>query len=236
MKHNKTGIIENKENAASGAGANIGAAPAAALVAMDDENPQWLATQALQYHLVAKNSAGVAVMAAAYCGTILKRAKEMLPHGEFGKWAEQYLPLISAPTRSRYLALAEHLNAQIYHRDNFELSDIARISLPDPRDIHTTENNKLSLALQDIIDGRSLTDLYKDFGIIKGRVTKGNKAEQKVNEAIVNGMSKDEALAHVYALNLDAMLHDFDLHINHFCDEDYEKIKDSMTRILGKIS
>lgn len=38
-------------------------------------------------------------------GDLLKQAKEMVDHGEFGKWQEKHLSEIPETTRSRYLAL-----------------------------------------------------------------------------------------------------------------------------------
>lgn len=96
-------------------------------------------------------------------GITLSRAKDSLPHGHFAQWCSVYLPLIPERTARRYMSFASRLQDQ-----SIELAELCS----DPfllTNGHFNEAQREGIlkTVHDVADGKSLTDLYRDLGVIK---------------------------------------------------------------------
>lgn len=150
---------------------------------------------ALAFHQLSKNCAQYAVLYAARAGAELVRAKEACGHGQFEKWVNKNLPTIGARTARRYMALAEGLQTRLKESNRTSVSVLNLLDLPDPRDLKAVEHSKVAQAVQKISDGKTVTQLYLDLGIVKPRKSKGAEGEEKIRKAkaqLVGTMPEDE--------------------------------------------
>lgn len=98
-------------------------------------------------------------------GFELHAQKDELPHGRFEEWCEINLPEIGDASRARYMKFAVELQ-----RRHKELGPEARALLlagVDGGEVVRQENQtKLGEQIYELTDGASLTQLYKDTGVI----------------------------------------------------------------------
>lgn len=134
------------------------------------------AANILSLHQMAKNCANQAVMYAARCGAELNHAKEICKHGQFMKWMKKNVPEISDKTAERYMKLAEGISKRVLKFDT--VSNL--LQLPDPRDLKATAHSKVAQAVQKFVDGKTVTQLYLEFGIVKPKRTKVTKDNEKL--------------------------------------------------------
>lgn len=185
-----------------------------------DELRQVVANVVLFHHM-ANNSASQAVLFAAKCGAELNRAKEICGHGQFGKWIAKNIPEISNRTMQRYMILADTLEKKISKYDTMtNLQSIDLKALPDPRDIKSFSKCGVSEMVQKVTDGKSLSRLYEEFGIIKPRrmkksleedekiaksklAVKGKVSENKISKAATANRLTDEILAQATPDNIE---------------------------------
>ncbi len=139
---------------------------------------------ALAFHQLSKNCAQYAVLYAARSGAELIQAKEACGHGQFMKWVNKHLPSIGHQCANRYMSLAEGLQAKIKTLPNYaSVRNLNLLDLPDPRDLKSVEHSKVARAVQKISDGKTVTQLYLDLGIVKPRKTKSSVGTEKVRQA-----------------------------------------------------
>jgi hypothetical protein len=100
-------------------------------------------------------------------GAELLAVKEELPHGQFMKWCEQHLAQrsISYPTANRYMHVAEALQTKFLAAKKIELPQLTLTS--SGGDIPESALSIISEAVREVIDGKSLNDLYRELGHVK---------------------------------------------------------------------
>lgn len=105
------------------------------------------------------------VVMAFVIGFELTAQKDVLAHGRFEQWCEINLPEIKQQQRSRYMKFSVELQRR--HR---ELGPEARALLltnTDGGEVVRQENQtRLGEQIYELTDGASLTQLYKDTGVI----------------------------------------------------------------------
>jgi hypothetical protein len=96
-------------------------------------------------------------------GVELHRVKESLAHGQFLKWREDNLSKIPARTATHYMAFAEVLISKSKAVANLTQKpmQITNGEIPE------RDQKAILEAVFEFADGRSLTDLYRDLGIIR---------------------------------------------------------------------
>lgn len=116
-----------------------------------------------QYHY--KKSVVSAIMV----GVLLSHAKENFVHGDFQQWIKGKLPHISYATANRYRKLAEGIrDNEKLRRATFDFDRLLQLPfLPDD------EQAKLLSKVEKLTDGKSLTQLYFDFDVVKKPDPKG---------------------------------------------------------------
>jgi hypothetical protein len=100
-------------------------------------------------------------------GVALHRAKAALAHGLFGQWIEENFSTGPCPlterTAQRYMRFAEELISK-----SDTVSDLTRQPLLLTNgDIPEKEKKIILEAVFEFADGRSLTELYRDLGVIR---------------------------------------------------------------------
>lgn len=111
------------------------------------------------------------------CGVELNALKEECGHGNFTPLRERYLPDVPHSSAQRYMKFADLL-CQNTHVGNFtERLQLTNGELPEQ------QKQKLLKAVYEIADGKTLTELYRDLGIIRKKKpnTGGGNATAKKN-------------------------------------------------------
>jgi hypothetical protein len=130
---------------------------------IDSEEARQIADYALGHHQGAVEAAGLSVVRAIACGIQLIKAKELLPHGEFMPWYKKYLQGISQPTANRYAKLAALVKSQLTSSTTITRLDAA------PEQLTPNYIRRYLPALAKVVEGKMLTELYQEYGIIKPR-------------------------------------------------------------------
>lgn len=117
-----------------------------------------------QYHTGCVGAFGQQMGYAFLCGLELNAAKGELPHGSFMEWHNRYLPQLSKGSVQRYMAFATTLRGEITHAvGNLDLDKLrlANGELPEK------EKEAVLKAVHKVADGKTLTELYRDLGVIR---------------------------------------------------------------------
>lgn len=125
-----------------------------------------LAKKAVGFQELADGFGRASVLCAICTGIILVQAKEQLPHGQFEKWVEAKVRGISKRTAQRYLSLAQAFRDQV---SPGVYKSLERLANEDPEKLTPTYIARAVGRLESITDGRTLTDLFRDFGILPAK-------------------------------------------------------------------
>lgn len=113
-------------------------------------------------HRAAKELSGAAVKYAIATGIELLRMKAILPHGEFGDWIKNSC-LFSARTATNYMGLAHKIMITWDNDGRCTTSETEAKLLEVGADYSEAIDHALDTTL---MDGRTLSDLYCDYGLI----------------------------------------------------------------------
>lgn len=94
-------------------------------------------------------------------GMELNAVKDRLPHGQFLKWREAYLVQLPERSAQRYMKFAVTIAAS---KGLPRFEDVKL--LPDGT-IPEKEREQIIKAVHKIADGKTLTELYRDLGVIR---------------------------------------------------------------------
>jgi hypothetical protein len=125
------------------------------------------------YHQKCLDTFGDQMAYAFLAGCELNAAKEELPHGQFMKWREQNLPELPHRTATQYMTFSEKL------ADGAKLATIANLKLLGNGDLPQTEKEKVLKAVHQVADGKTLTQLYRDLGVIRTAAPAGGNRGDK---------------------------------------------------------
>lgn len=114
-----------------------------------------------QYEAACRNSFSAQMGYAFLTGFELNAAKEELPHGKFAAWREANLPELPERSAQRYMKFAE----QIRHSGG--IADSGKLKLLGNGDLNEKDKEKVLEAVHEIADGKTLTQLYRDLGVIR---------------------------------------------------------------------
>lgn len=145
---------------------NLEIVDAPSAVAPSTENLNALANEINETHAVAKSHAQLAVVFAIRTGILCERAKDSIPHGQFGPWLAKHCPQISDRTAQNYMRLVAASQSE-------SDSDLPVAELTDPDFLARVEGDtkyrdRISGKVRSVLGEGSLTDLYKDYGVIHG--------------------------------------------------------------------
>jgi hypothetical protein len=101
-------------------------------------------------------------------GLELHRVKESLAHGQFLKWRQENIPVIPERTAQLYMHFAELLiSKSATVADLTQRDSTSRCLQLTNGEIPEKEKKIILEAVFEFADGRSLTELYRDLGVIR---------------------------------------------------------------------
>jgi hypothetical protein len=119
-------------------------------------------------------------------GLELNRVKDEIAHGQFMAWVEKHLPEIPHRTATRYMGFADALTPKLATVANL---DTARLQLTNG-DLPTEAKAEVLQAVHDVADGKTLTQLYRDLGVIRDKKDPNEGEKEKPKN-----LSPEEQLA-----------------------------------------
>ncbi len=109
-----------------------------------------------------RQSFGKHMVYAFLCGVALNRAKQIVPHGNFARWHQAELPQLSRATLHRYMIFAGGLLARFPALQGLNAAPPLACG-----DLTGTESQQLLDAVHEAADGKTITDFYRDLGVIR---------------------------------------------------------------------
>ena len=159
---------------------------------IDTEMARTIAARAMNFHRDAAESAAMAVARAIACGVQLLKARELLPYGDLMKWYRKYLRSISERTCQRYAALADKLCAAGMG-GCIKKMDVA------PEKLTPAYIRRFVPEIGKIIEGKMLTELFQEYGIIKQRKAHDQEAMDR-QERVKSRNPRDQREEQLYFL------------------------------------
>jgi hypothetical protein len=122
------------------------------------------ATRVLTYHTGVIRSFGQQMGYAFLCGLELNAAKTELAYGAFERWREDNLPQLRRSTAHQYRVFADLLQAKSKRLSG--LTQNAQNLLTNG-ELDDSDRAEILQAVHDVTDGKTLTQLYRDLGVIR---------------------------------------------------------------------
>lgn len=110
-----------------------------------------------EFHSAFTRQMGFAFLA----GAALNRAKEIIPHGKFMEWSETELS-VKRSSVARYMKFAEAIGKLPTVGNLKEVKLLGEGELLTP-----AQQKKITEAVHSLADGKTLTEMYRDLGIIR---------------------------------------------------------------------
>lgn len=98
-------------------------------------------------------------------GVALNRAAEILPHNQLGPWMESNFPESSRRTLYNYRNFSTKLIEA--HPAVGKSATVALLGEGGFADIPTDDQKRVLKAVHDLADGKTLTEMYRDLGVIR---------------------------------------------------------------------
>lgn len=121
-----------------------------------------LVEQIKSYHEAFEKSFSDQMGYAFLAGYALNAAKESLPHGKFTDWRAANLPEIPERSAQRYMKFADQIRHTVA-----DLPTVGKLKLLGNGDLNEKDKEKVLEAVHEIADGKTLTQLYRDLGVIR---------------------------------------------------------------------
>lgn len=135
----------------------------------------------LHLHQIVMASASQMAVAAAKAGLEFKALKKEIGHGGWEEfYAKHFESHVTLRTAQRYMALADGLKGKVLKNDNGE--SFLRLLDAAPSALSEKDQATLTKAVAKAMDGKQLSELYQDFGIVKkpqGSGAKGGDTSKK---------------------------------------------------------
>lgn len=154
--------------------------PAKASKPHDTEVARIAATNILHWHNQAESGARIALTAALMIGVTMQNMKADLPHGSFIKWQDKYLKGIPLSTRYRYQALAH----AVQKSDEPKFLTVRNLLPAKVQEVTKREIASISTQVGETLDGKHLTELYREYGLSKPRQTPSAKRAARIKKEL----------------------------------------------------
>lgn len=143
-------------------------APVSAPAQLSDQDA---ADQIIALHTNSGRAAYQQIGYAFLTGQALNRRKELLPFGQWVKWCQRHLEPrgLKERTARNYMAFAEALQPRLLQAP--AASGIV-LQLTNGESLGAEQIATFSEAIREVANGQSLTDLYRDYGIVKDKQEK----------------------------------------------------------------
>lgn len=113
------------------------------------------------YHAGFEKSFGDQMGYAFLAGAELNHIKETLPHGKFMDWREAHLPEIPHRTATQYMTF------QVKLATHCQFPPVGKANILGNANLNDKDREKVLAAVHEIADGKTLTQLYRDLGVIR---------------------------------------------------------------------
>lgn len=208
------------------------------MIGKDSEEMRMLAGEVIRFHLRTRDSASMMAAHALACGYRLLKANHTLPHGSFLKWMNKYLAAtIGRATAYKYMAMAEKVlslaevkfpadgNLPPGKRDTVEA-----LLAADEKAFTEAHVKRLLLKVKDLVEGKSLQQLYLDFGIVKPRETKALKYERRLGPPTGDRAKDDRRKAKLWVENVVKALDGANVFCDCIGDDDLNTLKQALEK------
>ncbi|HEX7861038.1 MAG TPA: hypothetical protein VF773_11965 [Verrucomicrobiae bacterium] len=160
------------------------------------------------YHTNCKRSAMAQVVYAFMAGLELSQTKEQLAHGAFVKWCGDNLPEdCTIRTAQNYMRFAEGIQTKLEDVSSLNLD---RLQLTNG-EIPEKQRNAVLKAVHEVTAGSTLTELYRELGIIKQPKKPGYTAPKELSPEEEAAALEEQANDHIDQLLADLELVDAEL-------------------------
>lgn len=165
--------------------------------------------EALRLHASATASAAQMAIAAAKCGLELKALKKEAGHGTWENFFADNFEShgLTLRTAQKYMALADGLKGRALKNESGSFLKLLECA---PSELKPAEQEKLTKAVGKVTDGKTLSELYQDFGIVKkpqGSGAKGGaKVSTKTEEAPADPVQTEAQIAREHTERFVALL------------------------------
>ncbi|HYE32714.1 MAG TPA: hypothetical protein VEH27_14905 [Methylomirabilota bacterium] len=129
-------------------------------------------------------------------GFELQRVKAALPHGQFMNWCRENLPDVVDRTVNRYMAFAQGLAAKFDTVSNFA----AEALLLTDGSLNERDRKAILEAAHEAADGKTLTELYRDLGVIRQPKEKQYHPPKELSPEEVVEARREQARRYVQAI------------------------------------
>ncbi len=163
------------------------------------------------------------------CGIILRRCKQLLPHGQFGHFCRNRIG-IPERTGSRYMQSSRETQAKTAIVADLKPEEIL------PRLTEFRNNPEFCIQFKQAVAPRLLGETAQALGEVQQRQTKGRKLQTALEEAAGGGEIGDREYAIVFANQLTDKLNSLHDFVEHLPDDDnFVSLTSSLTRALRNL-
>jgi len=147
-------------------------------------------------HASFQRSANQVVIYAYLAGCELVALKESVKHGQWLAFRESYFPHIANRTAQRYMLFADQIRHALA-----DLPTVGNVKLLENGELPAAEEAKLVAAFHDLAGGKTLTELYRDTGVIRDKIPAAHHPikPRTIDEQLASEAAKaEQALAGLF--------------------------------------
>ena len=204
----------------------------------DTEEARRCAQWALGHHEGVYLAASASVMRAIAVGVQLLRGKGILEHGDFMRWYKKYLSCISERTCRKYMDLVNAITSKSASGAVLEKLNVA------PQQLTEDYCRRMVPHVMKIIEGKTITELYQELGIVKQRKAKDQEYRDLAAKVEArhpqDGRERQLMFAQEWFGDVVDRLHKFESWANDFrveepalIDKAVEELKAALERLTG---
>jgi hypothetical protein len=154
-------------------------------------------TRILAYHNSCIRAFGQQMGYAFLCGLELNAAKTEIAHGAFTKWREKHLAALPERTAQLYMSFTSALIERSKPVAALSSPDFLNSKLLTNGDLDDAHRNELLKAVYEATDGKTLTEMYRELGVIRAPKRQQYTPPQDRTPEELLAAEKADALDHV---------------------------------------
>jgi len=129
-------------------------------------------------------------------GFALLRARSICPHGDWLPWLKREFPEIGRETTRRYQALAREIESKFPTVGNLKAVKTIGAGVK-PEDLDARESAIVDKAMHDVLNGRTITGLYRDLGLVSEPKKAGGPRPHKEYTPAENAIRDGREVEHL---------------------------------------
>jgi len=124
-------------------------------------------------------------------GLVMNKAKEILPHGDFGHWLAHEVPEFSNGATHRYMALAADIQTKFPIVGNLKFLQSGETTTLELKD---SEVKQIEQAAHEYAGQRNITAMYRDLGLVRPPKRAGGTRRDQPQNAKATAESRTKAV------------------------------------------